>query len=274
MKIEVSFIVVHYKNSSLTLKCIAEIEKSLEQSMLLGEIILVDNSQDFNLNLFVDTEKIRVVVNEYNLGFARANNMGILAARGEYLVLLNNDAFMTDKALLAGLKFLQSRKNIGLWAPVLRFEDGRIQKSFSELPTVLQLADEYLFFHFFNRVKKAFGSRAQLDQVLVVQSVIGACWFLSRDTVKKLGLLDGDFFFTSEDTEYCLRIRNAGLYCFIDGRESIIHLGSASQKHRSWSSDPFLHNARSLYFKKFTSAGKLANIIISLGLALRKMAKL
>ena len=274
MNIEVSFVVIHYKNSDLTLKCIANIEESCDHNALTGEIIVVDNSQDFDANLLICHQSAKLIKNEKNLGFARANNMGILVARGKFLVLLNNDAFMTAKVLQSGLKYLKNRKDVGLWAPALRFEDGLMQKSFSRLPTLFQLLDEYFFFNLFKKMSEKFFGVPHSKQILSVQSVIGACWFLSRDTVKRIGLLDGDFFFTSEDTEYCLRIFNLGLHCVVDSRESIIHLGSASQKHNLWSNDPFLHDARKLFFNKFTTSGTIASLIIRLGLLTRKLVKM
>lgn len=268
--IEVSVIVIHYKDSSLTLQCVESIRDSFSILKTAGEIIIVDNSGDF---LHKGEQDIIYIDPNTNTGFSKGNNLGILNSSGDTLILLNNDAFLTPESLEMGLKYLRSHVRTGIWAPALIYKDGRDQKSHAPLPSLFMLADEYLFFNLFKKIKKLIKGGGTLGQPVAVDSIIGACWFIRREIVKNIGLLDEDFFFTSEDVDYSQRVGHSGYQLIVDERVKIIHLGSASQNHLKWHSDKHLHEGRKLYFlKKFNPyAYIIALVIINAGIKIREV---
>ena len=105
---DVSVIIVHYKTLSLTIDCIHSlIEKSKNISY---EVIVVDNASNDGSaeELQKKFPHIRVIINSENLGFGRANNIGIKAAQGDFLFLLNSDTVILDNILSRFLEIYYS----------------------------------------------------------------------------------------------------------------------------------------------------------------------
>ncbi|WP_189073390.1 glycosyltransferase [Deinococcus sedimenti] len=268
--IKFSAIIIHYKNSPLTLECIDSVRQAMTDSKIKGEIIIVDNSSDFS---YKDQEDIIYIDPKRNTGFSKANNLGIINSSGEVVILLNNDAFMTTEALVLGLDYLSHHSGAGIWAPELVYADGRAQNSSAPLPTLFNLIDEYLFFNRARKLLNFFLGKSSLPQPFVVESLIGACWFINRKAINDIGLLDEDFFFTSEDVDYSYRMKSQGYQLIMDKRVRIIHLGSASQDHFRWYKDSNLHEGRKLYFYK-TGSKKIYSIaskVIDTGINIRRL---
>lgn len=273
-----SVVILNYKNVDLTGRCVQALLRAGQQAQLPLDIIVVDNSGPETgeaLVALLDDPQVRVVVNERNLGFAAANNQGLLLSRGEFLLLLNNDAFVTAEVLRAGLAYLQTHPDVAIWAPQLVGEDGRPQVSVAPLPTLGQLAGEYWFF---GLIWRKLRSRLQPNAVAEagsprkVPSVVGAFFLMPRSVLGTVGLLDTDFFFTVEDVDYCYRVRQQGLGIVYDPSHQIIHIGGASQDHGRWSRDPYLHKHRLKYFEKHhRRVFPVAAMIIKTGLWVRRV---
>lgn len=269
--IKLSIIVLNYKNPELTLKCLNLLIKELDKSKISREIILVDNSSlesgdFFEKHLSMDASNITLIKNKKNLGFATANNQGIRISKGEYILLLNNDIFIKNgKVISKGLDYFESHKDTGIWSPALLNKNKIIQKTTGKKPSLLGLIHEYYLFNIFDKYK-------DFKRITNVDTVIGAFWLIHSSTVKKIGLLDEDYFFTSEDIDYCNRINEEGLKIIYDPDiRGVVHLGGASQTW-DWLRDPYLHKSRMLYFKKNRNyiSFILSKYIIKSGLYYRK----
>src|SRR3989339_2018407 len=101
---ELSIIIVNYNTKNLLLKCLNSITSSLKDAKLVYEIIIIDNgSKDESVQQIKDQsaswqtknksheEKIKIIQNQKNAGFGKANNQGVKIAKGEYLLFLNTD---------------------------------------------------------------------------------------------------------------------------------------------------------------------------------------
>lgn len=269
--IELTVIILNYKNPELTLKCVDLLMSALDKATIISEIIIVDNSSAesesfFEKHLSFGADNIVLIKNKKNLGFAKANNQGMKIARGKYILLLNNDVFIKDSNVISkGLNYLKSHSNVGIWSPALVNKDGIIQKTTGKIPSLLGLINEYYFFNIFEKYKRFF-------KISKVDTIIGAFWLIPSSIIKKVGLLDEDYFFTSEDTDYCNRIHKEGLSIIYDSSVNVVHLGGASQNWK-WLNDPYLHIGRELYFKKNKNGVTfiLARYIIRSGLYYRRL---
>lgn len=264
-----SFIVLNYRNPKLTRKCHDFATRSMALTNIEYEFIIVDNSADATskelLGLF--PEDVTIIFNDENVGFARACNVGIARSRGQFIVLLNNDAFINAECVRAGLLFLQGNTNAGVWAPRLLNSDGTLQNSIGLEPTLRTLSSEYLGIF---RIEAYPGSDSWTEPT-EVETVTGAFMMIPRRVLETAGLLDEDFFFTSEDVEFCSRVRARSFSVWYDPSVSIIHAGGASQAWK-WLNDPYLHRFRLLFFRKRRGAfhAILAFFIIKGGLAKRR----
>jgi N-acetylglucosaminyl-diphospho-decaprenol L-rhamnosyltransferase len=272
-KVDLSFIVLNYNNPPLTQKCCGFIASSLEKLQFSYEIIVVDNSTDEYQGRLAGLleDSVITICNEKNIGFAAGCNQGIRKSRGDYIVLLNNDAFINGDSIMAGFDSLEMTETIGIWAPRLLNADGSIQKSIGLEPGLRELLGEYLgLFR-----KDSYGDFRSWTKAQNVETVTGAFMMIPRHALDVVGLLDEDFFFTSEDTDFCSRIRKKSYVIRYDPTVSIIHASRASQTWK-WLNDPYLHKYRALFIRKQKGflQWMIARLIIRSGLAKRRLRAL
>ncbi|MEN6330121.1 MAG: glycosyltransferase family 2 protein [Methanobacterium sp.] len=266
---EFSVIILNYKNADLTAKCVDYLMKASDEAKIDIETIIVDNSAKQTARMLEKLlpEKVKIIPNQENLGFSKANNQGISVSRGKYVLLLNNDAFVNNDVLRTGIRFLDENPDCGIWAPRLEGEDGTYQMTSARLPSLKGLIIEYLLFRSYDR----YADSESWEEPRKVDAVIGAFMLIPRRVIETIGMLDEDFFFTVEDIDYCFRVNKANFKVYYDPTVSMVHLVSASQKEGI--EYPELHTNRVLYFKKNKGIiqGFLSAIIINLGLFLRKI---
>jgi GT2 family glycosyltransferase len=174
------------------------------------ELILVDNSSsdDSFENAVKLFPRITSLKNELNLGFARANNLGIRASHGEWIILLNPDTRVTDGWLEALAACARAGKNVGIVTPKLLRKDKKTIDStghsfdFRTALTSDRGAGEY--------------DQGQYESAQDIPSCSFACALIARKALDEVGLLDERIVIYYEDVDLCLRGRIAGwriLYC-------------------------------------------------------------
>lgn len=265
-------VILNYRKTDLTLRSVRAVQESARSAGMEAEVVVVDNSAAETARALEGAlqgnRAVRLIANPQNTGFARGNNQGVEVLNSDVLLFINNDAFLNPEALRNGIEVLRERPETGIWAPSLVGEDGRPQVSCSRLPTMGRLMKEYLF-----GVHEAWYADAGRWTVPTeVESAVAACWMIPRRVWEVVGPLDDSFFFTSEDTDYCRRVRERGFRIVWDPRNPVVHIGSASQPW-SWRKDPFLHRGRVRYFRKHEGSGAavLASVVVRTGLILRGM---
>ncbi|MDP3067020.1 MAG: glycosyltransferase family 2 protein [Methanobacteriaceae archaeon] len=269
-EIDLSVIILNYKNPFLTLKCVKTLISSAKKAEISTQIIVVDNSalETSETLKKILPPNIDLIENNENLGFSKANNQGISKAKGNYILFLNNDAFVNSKSLKAGINCLNNKIIFGIWAPKLIGEDGLFQVSCARLPSLKGLIGEYIL----NKNYDWYNDVSQWTEAKDVGNVVGAFMLIKKSVIDKIGNLDEEFFFNVEDVDFCKRANQAGFLVIYDPRYSIIHIGGASQEE-TWTNDKHLHKNRILYFKKNQGLIKylLARLIITLSLRIRKL---
>lgn len=271
MLLDVSAIILNYRDAAMTKRCVDAFESSAREIGVDAEVVIVDNSgpETGGELRSLASPRRTVLVNETNRGFAAANNQGVLASKGRILIPLNNDAFMTPDCLSRGISSIESMPNVGIWAPALKYEGGAAQQSVGPAPSLWSHFKEYLLP---GRFAAQDGSRAALPEPIDVPTVSGAVMFMPRTVYEEIKGFDEAFFFTVEDVDLCTRMRSAGYRVVYDPRASMVHLGGSSQPWK-WIRDPHLHKARILYFRKHGGivAATIASMVTGIGLALRAL---
>lgn len=146
---------------------------------------------------------------ERNIGFARGVNLAAGQAGGAFLLLLNSDARLQPEALRLGVEWMRANPRCGIGGAQLFYPDGKKQNSIANFPS---LATE-LFNKFLLRAlwpKRFPGKEQEYCEPVEVESVIGAFFLVRREVWEKLGGMDERFFFFLEETDFCLRARQAG----------------------------------------------------------------
>jgi GT2 family glycosyltransferase len=208
---KISIIIPIYNKKEYTQKCLESIFR--HGSKYEFEIIVVDNGSTDGSGEYLSElekekgDKVTVVKNEKNLGFAKACNQGAKKTLGEYLLFLNNDTVVTDKWLdiLAGE--LDANDNIGIVGPKLLYPDSTVQQA------GIVFDDEKWPHHIY---KKERGDALYVNKKREFQCLTGACFLIRRDIFEKVGGFDEVYINGLEDLDLCLKVRGLGsgiLYC-------------------------------------------------------------
>jgi len=226
----VSIIIVNYNTWELLSPCINSIAKYC--SDVRHEVIIVDNASSDG-----SVEKIReqfpyvkLISNNANMGFGKANNQALGLAEGEYVFLLNSDTLILDSGLSNALSFMK-KNDVAMLTPKLVGSNGSVQRNFEERCTIFTHINSMLRLTF--RVSRLLRQKqGHLTEPALVDFIIGAAMLIKRSVVNDHGLFDEQFFFTGEEADLCLRYRSAGLSIYYYPEWSVMHLVSAGDQHK------------------------------------------
>lgn len=236
---------------------------SIEQysSGLTYEVIVVDNgSTDGTADWIKEHHpEISLTRNQANLGFTRGNNQAMEMAKGDFILLLNPDTFLTEDCFGPQLDFLRENPDVGITIPKVLNADGSFQQQSRRGD-----ARPIEVFGYFLKLGKLFPQNKALngylqswlpeDEVAEVKAVSGSCMFIRREVYEKIGGLDERFFAYQEDSDYCLRARQAGWKVMYVPLSSIIHYaGEGGSKNNPYHSIFQWHRSYYLYYRKHFS---------------------
>lgn len=227
-----SFIIVSWNAKRCLFECLESLEKELNEYH--AEIIVVDNGSVDGSSEMVRERFPGVVLieNQENLGFAKANNIGILRSEGKYIYFVNSDVKILNGCIKLMTNYMEKHSNVGLLGPKVLNADHTIQPSCKHFPTLLRsfcraVALDSLFpkTRFF---EGEFMTCSSSDTIQPVDIIVGCFWMVRRTAIEEVGLLDERFFIYSEDKDWCKRFHEAGWAVIYFPEAKIIHYGGAS----------------------------------------------
>jgi len=247
---DVSIIIVNYKTPELLKDCIVSvIEKTININY---EIIVVDNnsndgSEEIISNYFPNVHYIQ---SGSNLGFGKANNLGLKKALGRNVFFLNSDTLLMNNAINILSEYLDNHDKVGLCGGNLFDLKSNYIHSFSPyFPGIYNELDAILSFRLskiLNRDRKQFNPT---NKTLKVAYICGADMMVKKTVLEKVGGFDPDFFLYFEETELCHRISKESFEIHSVPDAKIIHLEGGSQS-TSKAKLTFYNKSRKLYYKK------------------------
>ncbi len=256
-QIDLSIIIVNWNTKALLLECLNSL--SNQQSIYQTEIIVVDNASTDGSTEAVTAHypHLKLIKNNFNMGFGRANNIGIKNSLGRYVCLLNSDARVLPNCFNYLIEFMDKNETVGISGPKTLSPDLSIQDTCRNFPSlwntlscalyldkILSKYDffsaEHMFFFDHNTIRK-------------VDGLAGCCLTIRRNALDQVGLFDEQFFIYFEETDLCKRFRNAGWDIIFFPDAVIIHHHAASA-----SRDPIRFNTEQIksqmqYWKKHHS---------------------
>lgn len=218
------------------------------------EVFVVDNnSSDGTVELVRECfPQVRLIANEHNLGFAKANNMAITRGSGKYILLLNPDTVAMPAAITKMVDFLDAHEKYGAVGPKLLLGDlCTVQYGATRnFPCISE--------HFVKLINGGAWLRQKSDQLLPnstsheTDAIAGACMMIRRDAIDKVGMLDEEFFMYGEDVDWCYRINKGGWKIYYLAEATIVHFGgkSAIIKYTEGEDMAENYNAYYIYFRK------------------------
>ncbi len=251
--IDLSIIIINWNTRQLLLDCLASVYRTVRRASF--EIFVVDNGSTDGSAAAVSHSfpAVRIIVNSSNLGFARANNIALRRMSGKYAVLLNSDTIIKDAAIDKMHDFMEQHPDAGMCGPQLLNRDGSKQNSVGDFPELLaEFVNKSLLRILFPATyQKAFKTKhAALNVSASVDFIVGACMVVRKTAIDSVGLLDEDYFFLYEETDWCFRMHQAGWQVYHHPDAEIYHLGGQSMKEINLRARVEAWRSRYLFFKK------------------------
>jgi GT2 family glycosyltransferase len=244
---DLSIVVVTWNTRELACRCLAAALRAARGGGVACELVVVDNGSCDGTAEAVRERfpTARLLCLPRNLGFAAGANRGLAAARGRFALLLNSDAFLLPGALERAVAYLDAHPDVGVVGPSLLRPDGRARASAHRFPL---LASEIVppGLLALARPRRFPSWRSLGPGPADVEAVRGAALFLRRDLLRRIGPLPEEYFFFLEETDWCWRVRAAGLRVVHLPSARVVHLSGASSARRSPSATRIEYH-RSLY---------------------------
>ncbi len=240
----VSVVVVTYNNLELTRMCLDSIERHSDYPNL--EVIVVDNASVDGTPAYLEAwarhgGQRQIVLNADNRGFAAANNQGLQQASGDYLVMLNNDTYVTPGWVATLMRHLRRVDQLGMVGPVTNNigNEARIDIRYDTMDEMLTAAADFTTRH--------------AGQLTSLRTAAFFCVMLRRSVYEKVGPLDEAFgigFF--EDDDYCRRVEQAG-WSIACGDDVFVHhqLSASFDKMKQEARQALFEKNKALYESKW-----------------------
>lgn len=209
-------------------RCIDSIERKASYKNL--ELIIIENNSEepetfeFYKELCGHDERIRIITWEGEFNYSAINNFGAREAKGEYLLLLNNDTELITPDLFESMLGYCMRPDVGAVGAKLFYGDDTIQHA--GLLIGVMKGCHHVFLHY-PRKEPGYMARAILSQDM--SGVTGACLMVSKAAYEEVGGLDEDFVVAYNDVDFCLKLEKAGYLNVYDAFAKMYHYESKSR---------------------------------------------
>lgn len=242
---KISIVIVSYNVSKLLDECLQSVARALQG--IDGEVFVVDNhSKDNTLTMLKEKHpEVRVIANEVNVGFSRANNQAIRLSEAEYVLLLNPDTVVYENTLHGVLDFMDQHPQAGgAGVRMLTREGYRAPESRRSIPTPWVAMLKML-----GATRRYYMSHLSWDAPGRIEAVSGAFFLVRRKALDQVGLLDEDYFMYGEDIDLSYRLLKGGWQNWYLPYDIIHYKGESTQK----SSFRYVHTfyqAMLIFFRK------------------------
>lgn len=257
MSLPISTIIVNYNAGAGLVNCIQSV---LDQ---VSEVILVDNaSHDNSIALveayFSNEQRLHIIRNHTNLGFAAACNIGARAARHPYWFFLNPDCVCADGSLAELYRVLTSTPQAGMVGGLLLNLDGSEQAGGRRLTptpgrTLVSAFGLQRFAKRWPQLLVDFNLHQQPlpNAPISVEAISGACMLVKPEAVVEVGLWDDGYFLHCEDLDWCMRFVRAGWEILFVPSAPITHAQGVCSKSRPLFVEWHKHKGMTRFYRKF-----------------------
>lgn len=214
----ISIVLVFFNQAHLSLLCLQSI---LDQADVTYEVVVVDNnSTDDTAKLLERLNNVTVIRNTDNAGFVKAVNQGVASCRGEYVLILNNDAMLEPKTLSSALTIFESEDKVGAVGAKIKLLDGSLQ----EAGSIIWNDGACLGYgRGADPLSGEFQFRREVDYCS------GAFLLFSREIFNELGGFDEAYAPAYyEESDFCIRLQKRGLRIIYNPQSQITHYEFAS----------------------------------------------
>jgi hypothetical protein len=263
---DLSIVIVNYNTCQLLRGCLNSIYRS--QGNFQFRTIVVDNASPDHSAGMVAAEfpQVTLIANTTNSGFAAANNQGLRVSgfgkdgvpqpeAPRYAMLLNPDTVLPPTALLDMITFMDVHPQAGAVGPKLVRPDGSLDLACRRaFPTpevsfyrMIGLSKLFPRSQIFGRYNMTF---ADPDELIEVDSVVGAFMLVRREAIAQAGLLDETYFMYGEDIDWAYQIKAHGWKIYYNPAVTVLHVKRAASRHSPKAQMEF-YRAMDIFYRKF-----------------------
>lgn len=275
IEVDLSVIIVNYNVKEFLQNLLHSLHKAAPN--ISHEIIVVDNASDDGSVEFIREKfpSVKLIVNQNNLGFSKANNTALKLAQGNYILLINPDAIVSEDTITKMIAFLKEHDDAGLAGCKILNPDGSLQlacrrsfpgpwTSFCKVTGLSSLFPKSKLFAKYNLTYLDENSTCEVD------AISGSFMMMKREVYEKVGGFDEQFFMYGEDLDLCYRVQQNGYKVYYYPGTQIIHYKGESTKRSSLDETKYFYDAMHLFVKKHLSTFFLVEIILRTAIGFRK----
>ena len=254
----ISVIIVNFNGGPLLSDCV----ESVLSSSIPVEVIVSDNfSTDSSIaelrRRVPSDERLKLIENQDNLGFAKANNIALAEAHGDFVLFLNPDCIIKPNTLQEMLTVMDSDPMIGMAGCLIRNPDGSEQAGCRRnIPTPWSTFIRITRLHKFGKHHPAFQSYVQTglpmpEEPSDVEAISGAFMLVRKTAIENVGVMDEGYFMHCEDLDWCMRFHQAGWKIIFVPDVQITHVGGVCSASRPVSVEYYKHIGMVRFYLKF-----------------------
>ncbi len=253
---DLSVVILHYNVRYLLESCLDSVIDAVKS--LDSEIIVVDNASSDGVAFMVQNKypSVHFISNLKNEGYSKGNNIGVKAATGKYLLILNPDTIVNESAVLTCFNTLVSDHQIGAVGVKMADANGHyLEESKRGFPDLFSSICKFTGIHklfyksnFFNHYYKG---NLDKDKSNEVEVLTGAFLMMPTELYNSIGGFDESFFMYGEDIDLSVRIKKEGKRLIYQGEECIVHLKGRSSTSHSMEYVHAFYNGMKVFVKKY-----------------------
>lgn len=253
-----SVVIVTFNSAKTIKSCLFSVDELKDV-----EVIVVDNDSSENtIEEIKKFQKVKLIENRENLGFGKANNLGVKNSNGENIFFLNPDCVVEKDTVKILTDFLADNKDVAVVGPKLLNSDGSLQKEISPFPTFLSEIMVLLRLHRLTFFQKLVYPNYDYSKIQEAEHLIGAALLVRKNIFEDLGGFDENFFLWFEETDLLKRIKKSGYKVVYFPGTSVTHsLGQSTRRVNFLKKQTIWDKSLIYYFRKHKGWVKLLALL-------------
>lgn len=259
---KLSIIIVNWNVAQLLKQLVASIFRFTPENLSFEVIVVDNNSTDRSVNTLrqnfkaeINNNRLKIIANEKNLGFAKANNLGFKKSRGEFVVFMNPDMELLEDSFSKLLKIWQAKENLGILTCSLLYEDKTRQANIKGFPKfcdqLLVLLKLHHFLSWLPCLKKYLQKNFDYKKERIIDQAMGAFVFTKKEIMEKINAWDEDYWLWWEDVELCFKVKELGYKNLYTPKTQIVHYeGKSFAQTFGLKKQKRFNSGMLIYFKK------------------------
>ena len=244
--IKLSIIIVNYNVRYFLEQCLLSVKDACFD--FSSEVIVVDNNSiDGSCEMIKDKfPQVKLISNQENVGFGKANNIGVSKAKGEYILFLNPDTYIAEDTLKKSIDFAERQNNFGaLGVKMIDGTGSYLPESKRNIPTI-KIASKKIM----GNSKNYYANQINENNTGPVEILTGAFMLIKQKVYIEVGGFDSDYFMYGEDIDLSYKLLNKNYQNYYLGSSTIIHFkGESTTKNISYLKN--FYGAMQIFYNKY-----------------------